>query len=213
MTEPSDVWFLDGALSPIDFEGYADDRSPDELADRVIERFSQPGDWVLDPFAGLGTTLFSAARLGRRGIGFERNPERVAYVTARLPPPHQLVPQPVQTASLESLPRFALISTSPPYITVNIEDDPWGPTYFADMQAIFAGLATRLAPGGHIVVEVSNIKTEDGFRPLSAEFGASLRQVLRQTDEIARINTGPWPAGPGTNYSSLLVFQNLNDGT
>jgi DNA modification methylase len=206
MSELSDVWIIDGALSPIDFQGYAGDRSPEELTDRVIETFSRPGDWILDPFAGLGTTLFSAARLGRRSIGFEPSTERAAYVTARLPPPHRLVSDPVQTASRGDLPAFALIFTSPPYITVNIEDDPWGPTYFADMTAIFRQLAELLTPGGQIVVEVSNVRTEDGFRPLAAEFGASLRKVLRQTGEIARVNTGSNLAGPGTQHSSILVF-------
>lgn len=212
MSWPSDVWFLDGTLPAIDFPGYADDRSPNELAERVIERFSRPGDWILDPFAGLGTTLFAAAKMGRRAVGFERNPERAAYVMARLPAPHRLLPESVQTTSFDSLPTVTLIFTSPPYITVNIEDEPWGPTYFDDMTAIFARLAAHLAPGGHIVVEVSNVRTEDGFRPLAAEFGASLRSVLRQTGEIARINTGPSWAGPGTMHSSLLVFQGLDDG-
>jgi SAM-dependent methyltransferase len=203
----SDVWPIAGALPPTDFKGYADDRFPDALADRAIESFSAPGDWVLDPFAGLGTTLFSAARLGRRAIGFEANAERAEHVATRLPPPHRLVPAKVQDAALDELPKASLILTSPPYPTVNLADDPWGPTYFADMQAIFSKLATALAPGGHLVVEVSNVRTDDGFRPLSAEFGAILRTVLRQTSEILRVNTDTTWAGPGTHYSALLVFR------
>lgn len=78
------------------------------------------------------------------------------------------------------------------------EPDAW--------QAIFARLATRLAPGGRIVVEVSNVRTADGFGPLASELGAVLRGVLRQTDEFVRVNSGASPAGPGTAYSSVLVF-------
>jgi DNA modification methylase len=37
----------------------------------VIERYSRPGDWVLDPFCGFGTTLVVAERLGREPLGFE----------------------------------------------------------------------------------------------------------------------------------------------
>lgn len=44
-----------------------------DLADRVIEQFSQPGEWVLDPFAGLGTVPYRAVRLGRKGYGVELN--------------------------------------------------------------------------------------------------------------------------------------------
>jgi hypothetical protein len=35
----------------------------------VIEAFSEPGDWVVDPFAGGGTTLVEAIALGRNVLG------------------------------------------------------------------------------------------------------------------------------------------------
>lgn len=45
---------------------------PLQLARRCIEIFTAgPGEVVLDPFAGTGTTLLAAYNLGRRGIGFE----------------------------------------------------------------------------------------------------------------------------------------------
>jgi hypothetical protein len=200
------VWLIDGGLSPIDFEGDADDRFPDELAERVIETFSAPGDWILDPFAGLGTTLFAAKRLGRKAIGFEPNPDRARYVAARLGAPHVLMETKVQDASLDALPKVVLVFTSPPYVTVNLKDDPWGPKYFTDMQTIFERLAGLLTPGGQVVVEVSNVRTADGFRPLASELAAALREVLRQTDEFVRVNTSATPAGPGTSFSSVLVF-------
>lgn len=37
----------------------------------VIEAYSQPGDWVLDPFAGGGTTLVESLALGRNAIGID----------------------------------------------------------------------------------------------------------------------------------------------
>lgn len=42
-----------------------------DLADRVIEQFSMPGETVLDPFAGLGTVCYRAIKLKRKGIGIE----------------------------------------------------------------------------------------------------------------------------------------------
>jgi site-specific DNA-methyltransferase (adenine-specific) len=47
---------------------------PEELPRRLIKLYSYPDDLVLDPFAGSGTTLVAARRLGRRSIGGEINP-------------------------------------------------------------------------------------------------------------------------------------------
>jgi DNA modification methylase len=41
------------------------------LAGRFIRQFSQPGDWVLDPCCGAGTTLAMAMDLGRRAVGMD----------------------------------------------------------------------------------------------------------------------------------------------
>ncbi len=45
-----------------------------DIVDRIINRFSNPGDLVLDPFAGLMTVPYRAILLGRRGYGIELNP-------------------------------------------------------------------------------------------------------------------------------------------
>ena len=44
---------------------------PEELAKRVIKLFSFRGDFVLDPFNGVGTTTFVAQQLGRRYLGID----------------------------------------------------------------------------------------------------------------------------------------------
>ncbi len=201
-----DVWHVDGTLEPIAFDGFADDRWPLELATLAIERWSSPGDWVLDPFAGLGTTLFAAAAIGRRAIGIEPNPQRLAYVQPRLAPPNRIIAGTAQSVDPATLPPIGLLLCSPPYPTVHLADDPWGPTYFDDMAAIFSRQATAPAADARIVVEVSNIRTEDGFRPLIAQFSSLLSAIFPQIDEVARINQSTWPAGPGTGWSSLLVF-------
>ena len=41
----------------------------------IILRYSKPGDMILDPFIGSGTTLVEAKLLGRNGIGIDINPE------------------------------------------------------------------------------------------------------------------------------------------
>jgi hypothetical protein len=52
-----------------------------------IERMSQPGDLVYDPFAGRGTTLIEAALLGRVPVGCDVNPLSPIMTFPRLHPP------------------------------------------------------------------------------------------------------------------------------
>ena len=50
-------------------------QKPDKLAERFVRHATEPGDLILDPFAGTGTHLLAAAKLGRRGYGCDANPE------------------------------------------------------------------------------------------------------------------------------------------
>ncbi len=49
-------------------------QKPDELAERFVRHASKPGDVVIDPFAGTGTFLLAAAKLGRVAIGCDLDP-------------------------------------------------------------------------------------------------------------------------------------------
>lgn len=57
---------------------------PPELARRCILAGSKPGDTVLDPFNGAGTTGFVAQEHGREYVGIELNPEYVALTERRI---------------------------------------------------------------------------------------------------------------------------------
>lgn len=57
---------------------------PIELPTTCILAGSSPGDLVLDPFMGSGTTAIAAANLKRRYIGFELNPEYAQIASDRL---------------------------------------------------------------------------------------------------------------------------------
>jgi DNA modification methylase len=48
---------------------------PRGLPERFIRQYTNPGDLVLDPFCGVGTTPYVAAQLGRRYVGFEIDPQ------------------------------------------------------------------------------------------------------------------------------------------
>jgi site-specific DNA-methyltransferase (adenine-specific) len=82
---PTDVWWHT-IVSPTGHEktGYATQK-PEGILRRIVQASSAPGDWVLDFFAGSGTTGAVAAKLGRRFVLVERNPDAIAIMRARLP--------------------------------------------------------------------------------------------------------------------------------
>jgi modification methylase len=59
-------------------------QKPEALLHRVILASTQPGDLVLDPFFGTGTTGVVAKRLGRNYLGIERDPGYIAAAEKRL---------------------------------------------------------------------------------------------------------------------------------
>ena len=81
---PGDVWEFNSVV------GSAKDRPdhpcpfPLPMIERVILGWSNPGDVVLDPFAGSGTTALAAMRLGRRSISMESNASYVGVAANRL---------------------------------------------------------------------------------------------------------------------------------
>ena len=59
-------------------------QKPEQLLARVILSSSNPGDVILDPFFGTGTTGATAKRLGRHFIGIERDPDYAKAAQARI---------------------------------------------------------------------------------------------------------------------------------
>ena len=81
---PTDVWWHT-IVSPTGKEktGYATQK-PEGILRRIIQASSAEGDWVLDFFAGSGTTGAVAAALGRRFVLVDQNPDAVAIIEKRL---------------------------------------------------------------------------------------------------------------------------------
>lgn len=59
-------------------------QKPEALLHRVVLGTTKPGDLIVDPFFGAGTTGAAAKRLGRHYIGIERDPTYAAAARARL---------------------------------------------------------------------------------------------------------------------------------
>jgi adenine-specific DNA-methyltransferase len=59
-------------------------KKPERLVARVLAMATDPGDWVLDPFLGSGTTAAVAHKMGRRWIGIESGPHLKTLAEPRL---------------------------------------------------------------------------------------------------------------------------------
>lgn len=84
-------------------------RTPHALVERFLETYTQPGDRVLDIFAGFGTTLSVAERLDRIPYGIEYEADRVTWIREQLSNPEGVRHGDV----LELDPSYCLIFTKP----------------------------------------------------------------------------------------------------
>jgi hypothetical protein len=202
------TWFAIDGSEAVDFAGQDAFRVPEELARLVIEAFSERGDVVLDPFAGLGTGVAVAAALGRTAIGVERDPHRAATASRRVSPPSRVVRGDLSPRLLEELPQPDLVFTSPPHITFNEWDDEGVLAYWDDFDRHFSSLAEVMKSSSRLVVHLANLMGSDGIiRPVAFEAAIRLTHFFSFVGEFVRANTGPRPAAPGVDHSYLFVYR------
>ena len=83
-TNMRDVWNISRLQSVVaERTGYPTQK-PEALVERIILASTNPGDVVLDPFAGSGTTCAVAEKLGRKRIGMDLNRAAADISTTRL---------------------------------------------------------------------------------------------------------------------------------
>lgn len=80
-----DTWYFPRVCGTFkERAGWHGCQMPEQLLGRIIRACSNPGELVLDPFGGSGTTLVVAKKLGRRFLGFELSENYAAQVQSRL---------------------------------------------------------------------------------------------------------------------------------
>lgn len=80
-----DTWYISRVCGTFkEREGWHGCQMPIAVLERIIKASSNPGDIVLDPFNGSGTTVVAAALLGRRYVGIDQSPEYVEFARRRL---------------------------------------------------------------------------------------------------------------------------------
>jgi site-specific DNA-methyltransferase (adenine-specific) len=81
----ADTWYVSRVCGTFkEREGWHGCQMPIAVLDRIIKASSNPGDVVLDPFNGSGTTAVSAALLDRKYVGIDQSKEYVDFARKRL---------------------------------------------------------------------------------------------------------------------------------
>lgn len=81
---PGDLWVIPNVKSNHVEKTEHPCQFPVELVERLVLSMSNPGDWVLDPFLGVGSSIIAAIRHGRRGAGAEIHPKYIRLARERI---------------------------------------------------------------------------------------------------------------------------------
>ena len=78
------VWSIPAVSKSEKKHGSHPTQKPIRLLERIVSLCSNPGDRVLDPFSGSGTTGVAALHLGRDFVGIEQDPTYIDLSTKRM---------------------------------------------------------------------------------------------------------------------------------
>lgn len=81
--------FTFNKIGPDDLRTGHPTQKPYALMERLVRLFTNPGDLILDPFTGSGTTGVAAVRNGRHFVGWELDPKYHAIATKRIGRTHE----------------------------------------------------------------------------------------------------------------------------
>lgn len=167
--------------------GYANEiRTPNALVEHFLTAHTEPGDRVVDVFAGFGTTLTVAQRLDRVPYGVEYDAERVSYIRERLSEPDRIRHGDVLELEPSWFPQCECCFTSPPFMERTDERNPFRnyagrstyDDYLDDVETAFSRVDSVLAPGGTVVVDVANMKYEGRVTTLAWDVGQRVSNVF-----------------------------------
>jgi DNA modification methylase len=192
-----------------------DVRYAESLVEHFLQAYTQPGDTVLDPFAGYGTTLVVAERLGRIPFGVELTEQKVNYARSRLTRPESLIQGDSRFLADIHLPAIDFSMTSPPYMAKDDLDDPFTDyraknrgyaAYLRDMRRIYGQLRRHMKPAATVVLEVSNLKLDGRVTTLAWDVAQEISKVLRFEGEVV---VGWDKPTYGYDHSYCLIYSAL----
>lgn len=197
---------------PPEFQ-HEDIRYTEELVAHFLRQFTHPGDTVLDPFAGYGTSLIVAEAMGRVPYGVEIDGRRARYIRSRLERPASLIHGDTRQILSYQLPPIDFSITSPPFMAAQDAEDPFTnysadgagyAAYLGQIEQIYADIKQLLKPEARVVLEVSNLKDTHGITTLAWDVARAVSKVLTFEGEVV---IGWDSYGYGYDHSYCLIFQ------
>lgn len=206
-----------------EFPGQGQDlRTPHALVEHVLKTYTEPGDRVLDIFAGFGTTLSVTERLDRIPYGIEYESDRVNWIREQLSQPENIRHGDVLELDSSWFPTIDCCVTSPPFMEQQDERNPFQnyagestyDDYLNDIESAFSHLNTVLAPGGHVIIDIANMKHQGRVTTLawdvadrvSTVFDFDGEIVVTWTPENTDGGTDEPAFGYGYDHSYCLTF-------
>jgi hypothetical protein len=188
-------------------------RYPEELVATFLRQYTRPGDVVLDPFAGYGTTLVVAESMDRVPYGVELDARRAGYIRSQLRQPAGVIHGDARRLLRYAIPACDFSITSPPFTEQGDTDDALTnytsagagyAAYLRDLVQIYGQIRQLLKPGAYAVLEVANLKGPRGVTTLAWDVARELAAVLRFEGEVVIA----WDSyAYGYDHSYCLVFR------
>lgn len=197
-------------------------RTPEVLVEHFLAEYSDPGDRVLDIFAGYGTTLTVAEEMDRVPYGVEYDPERVEYIRTRITSPNHIRVDDVRDLEPAWFPVCDCCFTSPPFMVRSDNRNPFcnyaGEStyekYLDDIETAFTQLDSVLAAGGHVIVDIANMKNDGQVTPLAWDVAKRISNIFHFEGEVIitwendkRSNEKDGQFGYGYDHSYCLLFE------
>lgn len=194
----------------------------------LIEKYTQPGDLVLDQMVGSGTTLVECKLLGRRGIGVDVNRDAIMVTRDRLffeylrpldwPPECEVATFVGDARNLDLIQSDSvdLVATHPPYAGIISYSKNRVPgdlsslqlgEYVNEMRNVAAEAYRVLKPGKHCAILIGDTRKRQHYIPISLhvllaflDVGFLLREDIIKRQWKTTTGLGRWRARQYTFY-------------
>jgi tRNA G10 N-methylase Trm11 len=182
---------------------------PPKVTERLIKDFSKKGDVVFDPFAGFGTSVMVAKKLGRKAFGTEIEKEPIEFAKKNFN--IDLIEKSAFDLDLSKHPKIDLCIFSPPY---------WGPAlgaktysgYIKKIGELVKKIQKRMNKDAYLIVLIQNYQTGKGLLTLAWDVGNEIKRTIKFKQDIIwcidRKNSKRDMVHEAADHHYCLVFKN-----